>query len=314
MGSQHVKMKPRLVSRLSSEYLLWFLGQVRQAFDGDVIKGVIFLAITQANVRHIDEGSPAGWTELDNPPPDNLRRPVSAGAVAQALGIPKETARRKIRELVSARFCALAPGGVIVPRRVFLRPGNATGLKRNAEQLRALFSALQRYEVGLVRRYSLAIGAARLRQLGRVTTDFTLRATGILRGLSDGELLAGLIFLAINAANVRHITAASEAVYATAEDPPPDAQRHPISALALSRELGIPAEAVRRHVRQLEASGYCVAVKGGLVVPTQVLMQPKFKAAVIQAAENLVWLLEELVRVGVLLPRPELSRPEPVAG
>lgn len=43
-------------------------------------------------------------------------------------------------------------------------------------------------------------------------------------------------------------------------------------------------------------------------------MQPKFKGAVAQAAENLVWLLEELVRVGVLQLRPEPSRPESVAG
>lgn len=298
-------MKPRLVSRLTNEYLLWFLGQMRQVFDGDIIKGMIFLAITQSNVRHIDQTPGGEWTELDNPPPDNLRRPISAGAVAVALGLPKETARRKIRELVSARFCALAPGGVIVPRRVFLRPGNLSGLKRNAAQLRALFSALASHDVAIARGYSLGTGEARLRQLGRISSDFTLRSVTILRGLFDGELLAGLMFLSINAANVRHLANAQESRYATAEDPPPDSERRPISALALSRELGIPAETVRRHVRQLEAAGYCVSVKGGLVVPTEVLMRHKFKAAVADNAANLTWLLEELARVGVLQPRGE---------
>lgn len=300
-------MKSRLVSRLTNEYLLWFLGEIRQGFDGDIVKAIIFLAVTQANVRHIDEaaGPQAGWTELDNPPPDNLRRPVSAGAVAVTLGLPKETVRRKVRELVSARFCALAPGGVIVPRRVFLRSGNQAGLKRNAAHLQALFSALAAHEVGLVRGYSLGTGEARLRQLGRISSDFTLLGTATLRGLFGGELLAGLIFLAINVANVRHLAEIPDGRYATAEDPPPDAERRPISALGLSRELGVPAETVRRHVRQLEATGYCGSVKGGLVIPTHVLMQPKFKAAVADSARHLAWLLEELVRVGVLQPRVE---------
>lgn len=300
-------MKPRLVSRLSSAYLLWFLGQMRQAFDGDIIKGVIFLAIIQANVRHLDEahGTEAGWTELENPPPDNLRRPVSAGAVAIALGLPKETARRKIRELVGARFCALAPGGVIVPRRVFLREGNMSGLRRNANQLRALFSALAAQDVGLVRKYSLASGEARLRQLGRISSDFTLKLTATLRALFDGELVAALVFLSINAANVRHLTEHEDGRYAGADDPPPNSERRPISALALSRELGVPAETVRRHVRQLEAAGYCIAIKGGLVVPTEVLMQRKFQTAVAESARTLAWLLEALVRVGVLQPRLE---------
>jgi hypothetical protein len=300
-------MKSRLVSRLTNEYILWFLGEIRQGFEGDVVKAIIFLAVTQANVRHIDAaaGAEAGWTELDNPPPDNLRRPVSAGAVAVSLGLPKETVRRKIRELVSARFCILAPGGVVAPRRVFLRSGNMAGLKRNAAHLQTLFSVLAAYDVGFVRGYSLGSGEARLRQLGRISSDYTLRAATTLRALFGGELLAGLIFLAINVANVRHLSEEPNGRYLTAEDPPPDTERRPISALGLSRDLGVPAETVRRHVRQLEAAGYCVSVKGGVVVPTEVLMQPKFKTAVADSARHLVWLLEELVRVGVLQPREE---------
>lgn len=300
-------MKPRLVSRLTNEYILWFLGEIRQGFEGDVVKAIVFLAVIQANVRHIDAaaGELAGWTELDNPPPDNLRRPISAGAVAVSLGLPKETARRKIRELVSDRFCALAPGGVIVPRRVFLRGGNVEGLKRNAARVRAMFTALSAQDVAAARGYVLATGEARLRQLGRISSDFALRAATTLRSLFDGELLAGLIFLAINVANVRHLNEAGDGRYAATDDLPPDKERRPISALALSRELGVPAETVRRHVRQLEADGFCLAVKGGLVVPNAVLTQPKFTAAVEAGARHLSWLMAELARVGLLQARAE---------
>jgi len=298
-------MKPRLVSRLTIDYLLSLLDQVRAGFGGDIVKGVVFLAVTQSNVGHIDRDPELAdqWGELDTPPPDSLRRPVSAGAIAQALGLPKETARRKIRQLVGERYCTLAPGGVIAPRRVFLRPGNVGALKHNAAQLRQLHSALTRGEVTLARDYVLAPGEARLRQLGRFSTDFVLRSVDGLRSLFAGELLSGLIFMAIGAANVRHITQASGPIYAELDDPPPDAERRPISALALSRELGIPAETVRRHVRRLEHDGFCIAVREGVVVPNAVLMREDFRVAMAECAAELRWLLAQMAQVGVLQPR-----------
>lgn len=287
------------------DYLLTLLHQVRAGFDGDIVKGVVFLAVTQSNVGHIDRDPElAGqWAELETPPPDNLRRPVSAGAIAQSLGLPKETARRKIRQLVAERYCTLAPGGVIAPRRVFLRPGNIGALTRNAAQLRQLYAALTQGNVGLARDYVLAPGEARLRQLGRFSTDFVLRNVDGLRDLFGGELLSGLIFMAIGSANVRHITLSPGSIYAELDDPPPDAERRPISALALSRELGIPAETVRRHVRRLEHDGFCVAVREGMVVPNAVLMREDFQTAIAQCAADLRWLLAQMARVGVLQPR-----------
>lgn len=298
-------MKPRLVSRLTIDYLLDLLDLVRAGFDGDIVKGVVFLAVTQSNVGHIDRDPQLAsqWAELDNPPPDNLRRPVSAGAIARALGLPKETARRKIRQLVVERHCALAPGGVIAPRRVFLRADNLGVLKRNAAQLRQLHTALSQGDVLLAREYVLAPGEAKLRQLGRFSTDFVLRSVGGLRELFAGELLSGLIFLAIGAANVRHITQAPDPIYTELDDPPPDAERRPITALALSRELGIPAETVRRHVRRLEHEGFCMAVREGMVVPNAVLMREDFRAAMTQCATDLQWLLAQMAQAGVLQPR-----------
>lgn len=298
-------MKPRLVSRLTVDYLLRLLDQVRTSFGGDIVKGVIFLAVTQSNVAHIDRDPELArqWADLDTPPPDHLRRPVSAGAIAQSLGLPKETARRKIRQLVAERYCTLAPGGVIAPRRVFLRPGNAGALRRNAADLCQLHASLTESGVSVARGYALASEEARLRQLGRVTTDFMLRAVDSMRELFAGELLSGLIFMAIGAANVRHITHSRGAPYAELNDPPPDAERRPISALALSRELGIPAETVRRHVRRLEREGYCVARPDGMVVPNAVLMRDDFLNATTRCAANLRWLLAQMSQVGLLRPR-----------
>jgi predicted transcriptional regulator len=298
-------MKARLVSRLTVDYLLGLLDQLRAAFDGDIVKGVVFLAVTQCNVGHIDRDPALAdqWADLETPPPDSLRRPVSAGVVAQCLGLPKETARRKVRQLVAERYFALAPGGVIVPQRVFLRPGNVGALRRNAAQLRQLYAALSQGGVSMARDYALAPGEVRLRQLGRFSTDFVLRAVDSMRGLFAGELLSGLIFMAIGAANVRHITQGPAGPYADLDDPPPDSERRPISALALSRELGIPAETVRRHVRRLEQEGYCVARRDGVVVPNAVLMREDFRVAIAKCAAELRWLLAQMTQVGVLQPR-----------
>ncbi|WP_304165175.1 helix-turn-helix domain-containing protein [Phenylobacterium aquaticum] len=298
-------MKPRLVSRLTNEYLLRVLDQLRAGFDGDIVKGMIFLAVTQSNVGHIDHdpGLAKSWSDVDTPPPDHLRRPVSAGAIASLLGLPKETARRKIRQMVEDRYCALAPGGVIVPRRVFLRPGNVDALVRHAADLRGFYAALAEHDIGATRDYALAPGQARLRQLGRFSAEYILCAVDGMKALFGGELLSGLIFMAITAANVRHITDAPGDLYAELDTPPPDTERRPISAMALSRELGIPAETVRRHVRQLERDGYCVARREGLVTPNDVLMRADFRQATAQSAAHVGWLLRQMAQVGVLTPR-----------
>lgn len=293
-------MTPRAVSRLTHEYLLRFVDRVRRASDGDMLKGLVFLGVSHLNIRHMDEEGETWreWSQVDAPPPDSLRRPTSAGAVAALLGLPKETVRRKIRELVSERNLHLAPGGVITPRRVFLRADNIKTLARIEADLRWLVERLKAVAPEMIGDYEIAQNIAHVRRVGRINTAFAFRAIHGLRDLFEGDLLSGLVFSTINAANVW-----SPGAPDSTEAPLADDQRRPISALALARGMGIPAETVRRHARRLEDRGFCVTVKGGLIAPAAVLQDPRMQAAGLATAENLTWLIDNMARSGMLVAR-----------
>ena len=59
-------------------------------FGRDVIDGLLLAAISQANVALItrDPDLQHTYASLDQPPPDELRRPVSINAIAGSLRIP----------------------------------------------------------------------------------------------------------------------------------------------------------------------------------------------------------------------------------
>ena len=75
----------------------------------------------------------------------------------------------------------------------------------------------------------------------------------------------GLVFTAIRAANVKHMTnkapAANRGIL-------PDSDRKPVSIMAISDSMRLPYETVRRHARKLVRNGKCVRIgRVGLMVP-----------------------------------------------
>jgi hypothetical protein len=111
----------RAALRLSAEYMLRNVEVLSEAADGDLMGGLIFSAILQANVRPIANDPKLGKTygQLDTIPPDEMRWPVSVNALAESLKIPYETTRRHVNKLIKDGFCVkVANRGVIVPASV----------------------------------------------------------------------------------------------------------------------------------------------------------------------------------------------------
>lgn len=105
----------RVAARLANAFALDLvkLG----GFGRDVIDGLLMCAISQANVAQITRSPDLQRTyaTLDQPPPDELRRPVSVSAIANSLRIPFETARRRIAGLSDLSIVRTTPKGVIIP-------------------------------------------------------------------------------------------------------------------------------------------------------------------------------------------------------
>lgn len=121
------------------------------------------------------------------------------------------------------------------------------------------------------------------RQVVRLAGDFFLNTSQVITTAIDTDLVTGMIFLAIVRANVRHMLDDPELALAYFEpgDRPPEVFRKPVSVYAIARELRLPYETARRHIRKLLAKGLCERQgDGGVVFPPEVNDRPEVRQAV----------------------------------
>ena len=89
--------------------------------------------------------------------------------------------------------------------------------------------------------------------------------------------------------------------------------RRPMAVRELSRELNLPYETVRRHVRDLEQSGACVVKDGGLAFPHAMHGSTRATRMLRKIYVNAVRLLVDLTRIGAVA-FPSASRRLPPSG
>lgn len=267
--------------------LNFVLAQVDSArrLDGDdLVTTLVFIAVTQANVGHVDE-DPALfglWGQLEEPVPDELRRPVSGYATALALGLPRETVRRKINALVERGLLVNAPGGgVYSPAAILAHPGMMSYSHDAVAAARAFF--LRLHALGVVTSQQVEEAEARPalpRMTARAVTSFVMTALEPIQRLAGGELTTGLVLAAIACAN---------------------AELHgPVTALALAERLGLARETTRRHVGRLTTQGLAAATSRGVLTPPAVLEGPKVQGAYERICGRRDTLVERLTLAGIL--------------
>ena len=93
--------------------------------DPDISTAMVFLSVMLGNVApHLDD-----WTEtrafagLETQTPDGIREPMSVQSVAESLGIPFETVRRRVRRLRDLGLLASSTKGLVVAPGAMARPG-----------------------------------------------------------------------------------------------------------------------------------------------------------------------------------------------
>lgn len=138
------------------------------------------------------------------------------------------------------------------------------------------------------------------RIVSRISSTYFMRTLRLIADFHDGEVITALIFQAIVTANTAHLDQADEGQrYAGIDSPPPDDLRRPVSILALSQGLGLPFETTRRHVNRMLASGRCVRVKNGIIVPQAAIEDDVVQAMRRANLANIRKLVRDLRRIGL---------------
>ncbi|MGA0601425.1 hypothetical protein ACO2Q3_12045 [Caulobacter sp. KR2-114] len=138
----------RAAARISMDYVLRTVRLLMELHDGSVLDALIFHSIVAANVGHLGRDGQAAWPAHE-PPPDELRRPVSILSVATGLGLPFETVRRRVNRMIADGRCRRQSGGVIVPAFALAGRRGAGGADRNLANLRRCFRDLAKAGVNL---------------------------------------------------------------------------------------------------------------------------------------------------------------------
>lgn len=283
----------RRTAALSADsFVLDLLGIVRG--QRDVLDGVILLCLTVANAaprdpRHVSREAIAA------------PRPTSIGSIANSLGLPFETVRRRTVHLCEDGLCRQTAVGVVIDEAVALP---AERLAAAAERMRALYISLRcQGALGELGRGNGGPGGApgdADAALFRLGSGYLLRMLERLRphirSPLDGAVL--LAVCEINFSPRDEGPAAPDG--AAAAWPGPDRLRRPARVIEVAARLGLPYETIRRHAKGLLEARQLIAVRRGLVVPRRALLLPASERAMAYSYVTLLRMFEGCARLGVL--------------
>lgn len=277
-------------------------------FGRDVVDGLLMAAISQANVAQITRNPELqrAYATLDQPPPDELRRPVSISGIANSLRIPFETARRRITALVDLGIIQVAPRGVVIPTAPLNSPFYRVAAEAHYGLVRTLYHRLR--GIGLLEDLARPNGPAfdpenpPVRLVVRLSSDYVLRLAEPI-GQYIGDLVTGLVMMDTIHANTEHLPD-TEGGDPDGDWTPagfvPDELRRPVRPAALAERLGIPQETVRRHLQRLVDDNRCERMENGYRVPATVLARAPFIQYMLDNQSHLYRLYAGLADFGVL--------------
>lgn len=130
--------------RVGTDFLLDQLVAGIDAHDGDLLSLLVFAALSSGNCAHLP---PDQFATFENAPPDGERRPLSVRQIAQSLGQPYETVRRRFVSLEAAGLVVRrGRGGFVVPEAVDRSEERREAARRTHGKIQRLVKTLQNLE------------------------------------------------------------------------------------------------------------------------------------------------------------------------
>jgi DNA-binding transcriptional ArsR family regulator len=312
----------RQIHRLGGDYLLNMARLVALAINRDFTTALTFLAITRANVRPLVESGESArqYRGVADLPPDEVRAPVTIYVIARDLGLPYETVRRHVAKLKAAGLCVSAEGGgVIIPSRALDDPATLEYVTQCWRTTVAFVEESASFGIVAPGDHP-PTGPEFARHVVRLATDYFLDGMRIMADTMDLDVLSVLVLRAVAVGNVARLAHDPRLgrVHGGLADIPPDDQRVPVSAYAVSKFLLLPYETTRRTlVRLIELGLVERRESGGLVAPAAVVARPDVVAGTVKLAALTETFLKRLAEVGVVpgaeLPALAGAPPTPTA-
>jgi hypothetical protein len=140
-------MPVRAVARLTSDYVLRVIDDM-VTLTGGLVNGFILLGVIRGNVEHLGPDAPERKAVApDQALPDEVRRPVRLSAVAARVGLPAETARRHVADLIRRGLITKVAGGLMVPGEALASAPVAQFIAKNQTNLQRLLAGLSQLGV-----------------------------------------------------------------------------------------------------------------------------------------------------------------------
>jgi len=254
------------VGWLNGRFGLAFIATSRSLVDGDLVGGLLLGAVSNANTAHLDAHPDVArrHLSLDKAFPDEVRRPVNAMSLAESLGLPRETVRQRAVLLAERGILRRMDGGFVVPLETLGSEPFIVALAAYLRATEALMDGLARVGGSGVEggsRMVTPVWPVAWAAL-RLATAHALRETSYLRAVApDLSLVQAFVYegLAQTCGLQLRLAGESTVRLSPAEVPIRDAVR----AADLARELELPEETARRHLRTLAGAGLIERTPGG---------------------------------------------------
>lgn len=221
---------------------------------------LLLLAIAQANLAPLarDPEFQSVYAGLDLAPPDELRRPVRVRAIATSLGVPQETARRRVTTLAEAGIVVIGGDGVIVPQSFLSSPHALEAAIETWRAFADFYGELR--SAGFLPEVPAAAPdqTPPVRRMMRFWTDHFLRLIETLMPLVGDPFSVVMLFAILDGC-------------LKAED-------KPVTASSIARSLGLPFESVRRNALRLVENGLCGKLGRGYSIPAALREEPHWRA------------------------------------
>jgi hypothetical protein len=131
----------RAATRVATDYILRWVEIANEVHGSDLLYALVFTTLWAGNISHIRGNA---YTEVDDIPPDHERRPLTVRQVADSLGLPYETVRRRFVEMLEKGMAQrVGREGFIVPASALARPEVVHGLRRSHVSLTRFLKELK---------------------------------------------------------------------------------------------------------------------------------------------------------------------------